>query len=164
MSEFKRQRDLEAHCNTDVQMVIFCVGFFLFLFWYSSVFKSNEYNTISLTFCVFILLWLFCNLTSSDKKDDKRDDNVIDIPPCLKCLLPLKRCDDEVIESVTVAHFLAYTIIGYLVPNLYMEIFLISITFEFFEGAIGYTAKIVVDPIVNMLGYLLGSYMSPNNK
>jgi hypothetical protein len=57
-----------------------------------------------------------------------------------------------------------YIIIGYFIPQHYGAILVLSILCEITEIILGDTAKIILDPITNLIGYSIGSYLSPYKK
>jgi hypothetical protein len=63
-----------------------------------------------------------------------------------------------------VGHFLIYASIGLFFPNRYAEIFIISLACEAYEYAVGWRARWLLDPVVNMLGYIAGSAVETRHK
>ena len=48
-------------------------------------------------------------------------------------------------------------ILGYYIPGYYLEIFIISVGCELLEVGLGVNAKFILDPLVNMAGYIIGT-------
>lgn len=64
----------------------------------------------------------------------------------------------EAIDGWSVNHVIIYLTLGLFVPDAYLTIAVISIVFEIFEHFAGWTGK-WSDPFVNMLGYVIGSWL-----
>ena len=60
------------------------------------------------------------------------------------------------IDGWSIGHVLIYATIGMFFPNKYLEILLISLACEAYEYAVGWRARWVLDPVANMVGYILG--------
>lgn len=153
----KFERDLAA-ANPFNLVLIFVIGAFLIIIWLFSLLPIEKYNTLSLLFGIWMILWGLVLVKLRYKQFE--EGFYWRLPHCLNCIIPYDRCEDGGFEAVTITHFVGYIIVGYIVPDLYGEILLISILFEIFESLIGFTPKILLDPTVNMLGYIIGSYMS----
>lgn len=154
----RMQRDLKA--REFALPIIFSVGVGMIAFWFFEVFNRRDYNMLSMILGVWMILWGLS--VSNIKEDDYKYNFHFKLPEFfhqLNCILPLPRCEDTRFELITVFHFIGYLIVGYLIPDLYTEILLLSIGFEIFESLLGYTPKIVLDPTVNLFGYWYGSQL-----
>lgn len=69
----------------------------------------------------------------------------------------IKKC---LITSYGVSHFILYFILGYFVPSLFLEEFMIGILFEFMEQE-HLDCEDLLDIILNLLGLILGKCISP---
>jgi len=68
------------------------------------------------------------------------------------------------LDGWSVGHFLIYASIGLFFPNRYAEIFIISLMCEAYEYVVGWRARWLLDPVVNMLGYIAGSAVEIRHK
>ena len=80
----------------------------------------------------------------------------------INCFVGEGTCEKNGISIWTVGHFVFYTIVGAIVPGLYIEVLAISIFYEIFEQMVGHKPQYIIDPVVNMTGYILGSLLSKN--
>ncbi len=166
MSDYLDRKDAIDRMNRDLKAreyalpIIFAVGIGWIAFWFFEVFNRQDYNFLALLLGTWMIIWGLS--VANIKEDDYKYNFHFKLPDFLhqlNCFLPLPRCEDTRFELITVFHFIGYLLVGYLVPDLYVEILLVSIGFEIFESLIGYTPKIILDPTVNLLGYWYGSLM-----
>jgi hypothetical protein len=113
---------------------------------------------------VFTVIWQLYNFTYRQKYGNVLEQKIIKVPFDIKCFFKEPRCENGNINGWSVSHLVMYFIIGCLVPNQYLTIVIISIGFELIEIPMGCNAKLIVDPATNLMGYWLGSMMSPVNK
>lgn len=83
----------------------------------------------------------------------------IDFPKNVKCFIGEKKCEEAVINIWTFLHFTINFIAGYYYPDRFLFVFLFAIITEIWELLIGFNAKWFIDPIANLSGYALGSYL-----
>lgn len=91
-----------------------------------------------------------------------------DPPRSIKCIIkdisnnPKKNnCEKINVDYWSVAHAVLYAAIGLFVPHKYALVLVLSVVCEVFEFYSGWRAKWILDPIVNMGGYIVGSALSP---
>ena len=150
------------------QLVILFLIIVLLTAWHLKVFKKKYHNDLALAFSVVLILWLitislryFCNFGMTHNKKKRFWDRVIfKMPKSVKCFIGDINCKKGDITLWTVFHFIIYFVVGVFLPHHYIEILLISIGCELLESGIGHTSKYIVDPVVNMLGYIIGSQFS----
>lgn len=143
------------------QILLLFISLILIALYYNSAFKRPEYNDLCLVYAIFILLW---NVTIAFRyvylhyyPNQVNENPIFRVPYGLKCYFGEPRCETGDFTVFTVIHLISYTIIGYLVPGLYLEILVISIACEFLELGINFQSKFILDPIVNMTGYVIGT-------
>ena len=146
------------------QLILLFISILLFVLYYNQVFKNDDYNKLCLIYGIFILLWdltvvlryiylyYYPNLQITKP--------LIEMPYDMKCYIGEPRCETGDFTIFTIIHLISYTIIGYFVPGYYFLIFIISIICEVFELGIGFQSKFILDPIVNMTGYIIGSQIN----
>jgi hypothetical protein len=78
----------------------------------------------------------------------------------MKCYFGQAGCEHGDFNIFSIFHLVCYTVIGYIVPGYYLEILGISILCELLEYAMGFEAKYIMDPIVNEIGYFIGTQLS----
>jgi hypothetical protein len=95
-------------------------------------------------------------------------------------LLSFNKNNSLIFNGWTLSHLICYIIIGYYYPNEYYYIFIIGILWELYEFSYSYldickniyrlllkTDKMYIvgniyDPLINLLGYFIGCYLSKN--
>ena len=61
------------------------------------------------------------------------------------------------IDGWSIGHILIYASIGLFFPGKYVEILFISVLCELYEYLVGWRARWLLDPVVNMIGYMVGT-------
>lgn len=174
--------------NFGRQFIIFLIASFLLLVYIKSPFENEDYNKLALAFSIFNYAWLLTLIVrylyfvnSKDEKDIEKfkeinvSDNIfvkifkkiinvcIPVPYGLKCFFGESGCERGNISFLSFFHFIGYLIIGILIPDYYWEIIILSYVCEFIELGMGFTPKFIIDPLINISGYAIGSALSPYN-
>jgi hypothetical protein len=68
------------------------------------------------------------------------------------------------IDGWSIGHIMVYISIGLFFPGKYIAILIISILCEAYEYAVGWRARWLVDPAVNIVGYILGCIIEKQYK
>jgi hypothetical protein len=168
------------------QFIIFLIASFLLLVYIKSPFENEDYNKLALAFSIFNYAWLLTLIVrylyfyykSSDEKSLEQETSspnifkrflrklvnfYIPVPYGLKCYFNEDQCEKGNIDIFSFFHFIGYFVIGILIPDYYWEIIILSYACEFLELGLGLTTKFIVDPIINLSGYAIGSALSPYN-
>jgi hypothetical protein len=113
-----------------------------------------------------LIWWLFNNfirpaMTVTSSSIHKK--RLIRMPYCISCAFPdvsqtpeKNKCYEHHVDGWSVSHFLIYFFIGMFVPGFYLEMLILSIGAEGFEYMSGWRARWIIDPVVNMIGYITG--------
>ena len=146
------------------QLILLFIALILIFLYYNQSFKNDDYNTLALLYAIFILLWLVTivvrYLYLSYYPQPKTKSNFFEIPYGMKCYFGQAGCEHGDFNIFSIFHLVCYTVIGYIVPGYYLEILGISILCELLEYAMGFEAKYIMDPIVNEIGYFIGTQLS----
>jgi hypothetical protein len=148
------------------QLVLLLISLVLLALYSNQVFKNEDYNTLCLIYAIFILLWLgtiivrYLYLTYNPRNPSH--SSIFDIPYGMKCYFGEYRCETGNFDIFSIFHIVGYIIIGYFVPGYYLEIFVISIACEFLEYGMDIQSKFLLDPLLNMLGYFIGTQIKYN--
>jgi hypothetical protein len=95
---------------------------------------------------------------------------LIHLPSWSKCYgLPIStnaslNCLSGDIDGWSIVHLGLYFLIGQIVPNQYITILGASLMWELYEYYIGIRARWWQDPLINLVGYALGSSLSVSKK
>lgn len=134
-----------------------------------SIFELGRVNMIMLLLNSWTCLWMYYNfhirtMFPNPLTDDPMSVYRIDLPDSCKCIVkqvstnPINNfCETEGLDGWTVGHLLIYSSIGAFVPGHYGSIFFVSVVCEMWEYYFGWRARWFVDPITNMIGYIVGS-------
>ena len=144
------------------QLFLLCIALTLLYIYANDTFKNNEYNKLCLAYAIFILLWLctisfryvFLHYYPSMMRNDKP---MFELPYGAKCLFGEEDCEKADFTIFSVIHIVSYIAVGYYVPDQYIIIIIVSILCEFLEYFMGFQGKFVLDPVINVLGYFIGS-------
>ena len=173
------------------QFIIFLIASFLLLVYIKSPFENEDYNKLALAFSIFNYAWLLTLIVrylyfyykskdsdknSQEKTEEKTVSNnifvrifkkivnfYIPVPYGLKCYFNEDGCERGNITIFSFFHLIGYFIIGFLIPDYYWEIIILSYACEFLELGLGFTTKFIIDPLINISGYAIGSALSPYN-
>jgi len=139
---------------------IFGIGALLLVMGTEHILKDNDLNQALVYFGLVTFAWgitvvyRYCNPDLS-----KTEKWHIKIPERLKCAFGERRCDEGDFNIWTVAHFAIYFIAGWMWPGHFWFFLGMSLACEAFEVWLaGFNAKWMLDPFVNMLGYVTGSW------
>jgi hypothetical protein len=151
----------DVNFSLSVQIVILFIAIILFIIYYYRIFALEKHNRLALAFSIVTFLW-FASITLRylyNKQKCKKEKKfiLVDIPHCIKCTIGDKNCETGNIEIWGIFHFIIYMLIGLFIPDCYIEIIIISVVCELLETAVGHTSKYIVDPLINMSGYIIGS-------
>lgn len=153
--------DARNDLSLTVQATILFISIILFIIYYYHLFREEKHNKLAFAFAIVTFLWFITVVYRYWSKESKiKQMNIINIPYSVKCTIGDKNCEDGDITSWTIGHFIIYMIVGLFVPNCYVEVLIISIACEMLESALGHTSKFIVDPIINLIGYTIGSQFS----
>lgn len=154
--------------NLGRQAIVLFGSVSLFVVYKLQLFKLDDYNNLALAFSIVMFLWLISIFVRymfyTDDMSGKMDNiPKIGIPGNLKCCIKMNKCEDGDLNIWSLIHFIMYAIIGYFIPGYYLAILYISIVCELFELGMGYTSKLILDPVTNLAGYFVGSLLSPRS-
>lgn len=144
------------------QFFIFFVATLLVLIYLNGSFKNQEYNKLCLGYGIFIYLWwitIVIRFLYIKGPQDERRDVWFEVPYGAKCLLNEKGCNTADFGLFSVFHIIGYILLGMYVPNQYLIIFIGSILCELWEYFLGFQAKFILDPAINLIGYTIGSQL-----
>jgi hypothetical protein len=149
------------------QVILLLISLFFLLLFITKPFKNNDYNNLCLALAIFNFAWLGTIVVRflyyQGGGTYKSSGAIIEMPIGLKCYFNEPGCERGDFSIFSIFHFVGYTLIGLFIPGYYVEILILSFACEFLELGLGYPTKFLLDPTVNMLGYLTGSGFSWNN-
>ena len=149
------------------QVILLLISLFFLLLFITKPFKNNDYNNLCLAFALLNSAWLVTIVVRFIYYQGggvyKSSGAIVEIPIGLKCYFNEPGCERGDFSVFSIFHFVGYTLIGLFIPGYYWEILIISFACEFLELGLGYPTKFLLDPTVNMLGYLTGSGLSWNS-
>jgi len=148
-------------CGPHIMALIFILIVVFYLIFESKFFENKKYNKLALAFCLLLIFW-FITIFIRHVYPLPEPITLFEVNNEVKCFVGEPRCENGTIKIWTIGHFLVYFFIGLYVPGLYIEIFIVSIIYEWFEYAVGHGSKFIVDTTANMAGYILGSQLSMN--
>ncbi len=74
-----------------------------------------------------------------------------------KCLIQYDKCDRQVLDGWSMVRFFVFMFIGYSNPHAHAPIFTLSTFVELYSYSSKCSSKFILNPIVNMSGYTIGS-------
>lgn len=124
---------------------------------------SNQNKTINLIILLIVLavLWHLYNSFYRKKNGDIFSSKLIDVPYDIKCPVEYDRCEEGDIDAWDLIRGLIFLVIGIAIPNKYLVVIIMSILFELIQPYFGGVPKYIINPLINITGYAVGSIMSP---
>jgi hypothetical protein len=120
-------------------------------------------NATLMILCFWCIPWWVYNAFIRSESFHPMGTQVLPTPNWLSCGIPYvstnpakNDCETVKLDAWSVGHLLIYFTLGLLVPGMWIVVFLISIACETFEYTVGWRARWLMDPLVNMVGYGLG--------
>lgn len=92
------------------------------------------------------------------------NNSLITVPYDIKCFFGEDKCWKGDIDNSIFLQILAFFLIGFLVPDQYLFVFVITLGYEIAKPFVGLPAKIIINPLVNITAYSLGSLISKRRK
>lgn len=77
-----------------------------------------------------------------------------------KCAIKFNGCEDQVLDGWSIMRLLSFILIGYMSPNDHISTLIITIMLELYSVAMKIKDRHILNPIINMVGYSIGSYLN----
>lgn len=158
--------DANAIYSLSIQATILFIAIILFVIYYFHLFIYEKHNRLALAFAIVTFIWLitityryFCY---NDDKKHLNEKCLLEVPYGIKCTIGDEKCENGNCTLWIFIHMTIYFLVGLYQPGCYIEIILISIFCESIETGVGHTSKYIVDPLINMTAYIIGSALSCN--
>lgn len=112
---------------------------------------------------IFTILLQIYNLSYRDKFGDLFGNmKITEVPMDIKCAFQEPGCETGDIDGWTLIHGVVYFIIGLIIPNRYLAVIIISVIWEILQPLIGNNSRFIINPLVNLTGYAIGSIIRQN--
>ena len=122
---------------------------------------SEQLKKLIVLLIIFAVLWQIYNIIYRQKYGDYIGSvKVAEVPHSVKCFFDEPGCEDGDIDGWSIVYALIYFIIGLIIPNQYLAVVVISILFELVQPYFGNKSRYIINPLVNITGYSLGSLFS----
>ena len=123
--------------------------------------NTNQIKKIVVLLIIFAIIWQIYNYTyCAHNGDVLKNIKIADVPYSVKCAFNEPGCEEGNIDGWSLVHGLMYFIIGLIAPNQYLFIIAISIIFEIIQPYLGNKARYIINPLINITGYAIGSLLS----
>jgi hypothetical protein len=127
--------------------------------------NTEQITKIIILLIIFAVIWQIYNYTYLKQHDDFLGKmKIVDVPYSIKCFFNESGCEEGDIDGRAIVQGLIYFIVGIIVPNQYLAILVISIVFEIFRPYFGNKARYIINPLINLTGYAIGSIVNINTK
>ncbi len=94
-------------------------------------------------------------------KNDILNTKLADVPHSIKCFFEESSCEKGDIDWWTVIQFIVFVFIGLVAPKHYWLVILFSILYEIVKAYFGQETRFIINPLVNITAYTIGSLISP---
>jgi len=122
--------------------------------------QLGQTGKILLLIIIFTVIYWLYDQTYRARYGNSSMDSFLSVPPEIKCFFGEDKCEEGDIDYWTLLHGIVYLIIGILVPNQYLTVVIISIVFELFQPYLGNGSRYLINPLVNLTGYSIGSIIN----
>ena len=123
--------------------------------------NTNQIKKIVVLLIIFAIIWQIYNCTYGARNGDVlKNIKIADVPYSIKCAFNEPGCEEGNIDGWSIVHGLMYFIIGLIVPNQYLFIIATSITFEIIQPCFGNKSRYIINPLINITSYTIGSLLS----
>lgn len=146
-----------------IQLIVFLLFIIFWLIYQSNFFgnkKFKKYNKFCLMMAIVLGFWFITLFIRWNFRIPETSDVWFKTPDWINTFVGEPRCESNGVDFWTIGHFVFWTIVGAIVPGLYVEVIIISILYEVFENMVGAKSQFIIDPIANLMGYTLGSALS----
>jgi hypothetical protein len=87
-----------------------------------------------------------------------------EVPYYLKCFFKENKCEEGNIDIWSIIYGLIYFVLGLIVPDRFFLVFTVAILFEIFQASTEQGARFIINPLIAITGYAIGSLLSPQKK
>ena len=129
--------------------------------------RGCKISGIVIILAMTMAFWFFYNKIIRKSNGDSFEGTLFNFPNSIKCLFPnvsykehKNICEDADFDGWSVLHVILYVLMGALFPNEYVLVLILSIFSEMWEYVSGWGARWIVDPLVNLSSYWVGSQIS----
>ncbi|XWV25250.1 hypothetical protein QJ856_gp0522 [Tupanvirus deep ocean] len=123
--------------------------------------NTEQIKKIVILLIIFAIIWQIYNYTYRARYGDfLKNIKIADVPHSVKCFFNEPGCEEGDIDGWAIVHGLMFFIIGLIVPNQYLAVIVISIIFEIVQPYLGNKARYILNPLINLTGYAIGSILS----
>uniref|UniRef100_A0A6C0C9N0 Uncharacterized protein n=1 Tax=viral metagenome TaxID=1070528 RepID=A0A6C0C9N0_9ZZZZ len=106
-----------------------------------------------ITIILFIIGW---QIFGADLKRMK----IMDVPYSVKCYFGEEGCEKGDIDGETICRGLFFFVIGLIIPDKYIYAIIFISLMLIIEPLLGYNPKFIINPLISITGYMLGSVLS----
>ena len=126
--------------------------------------NPEQIKKILVLLVIFAIIWLVYNNIFKVKNNGyPSDTKILDVPYSIKCFFNEPGCEEGNIDGWSVVHLLVCFIIGMFFPNRFLVIIIFSVAFEIIGSRLGKQPRYIINPLINITGYAIGSLMSFRN-
>lgn len=120
-------------------------------------------NVLLLILVIWCIPWWVYNRFLRTKEFHPMGTHVLYTPRWMSCAIPYvstnpkkNHCENVKFDGWSIGHVLIYFTLGMFLPGYWWQILVLSVLSEAFEYIVGWRARWIIDPLANMVGYLLG--------
>lgn len=122
-----------------------------------STVNTNINKIISIFILIAIIALVYMLLYRGDHSDILSRVKLADVPYSVKCYFKEPGCEEGNIDGWSIVYLLFFFIVGLIMPNQYVLVLLVTIGIEIFKPCIGGHSKYIINPIIGLTGYAIGS-------
>ncbi|MEM0354186.1 MAG: hypothetical protein QXW79_01255 [Thermoplasmata archaeon] len=110
---------------------------------------------------VFVIMFQIYMLVSYTKYDSiLKKVRLADVPYSIKCFFDGPVCEEGNLDGWSLLHGSIFIAVGFAIPNKYLLVIIFSMLFELVRFHFGYEARPIINPLVNLTGYMIGSFLN----
>jgi hypothetical protein len=123
--------------------------------------NNKAVGLIILWILIYVAAWKLYEQLYIPKYGDYFGQKLVDVPMGVKCAFNEPQCEKGDLDGWTLVHAVGFFLLGYFIPEQYLAVIILSIIIVVIEPYFGYHPKYIIDPLVNLTAYSVGSLLSP---
>ena len=122
-----------------------------------SILTTSEAKKLIFLIIIFAILWQLYERFGKEKYGYLFNKKLVDVPRDIKCAVEYDKCEEGDLTSWSFAEFAIALLFGLAVPGRYIMALILIVLFEAGKMSAGYDSHLLIDPLVLITGYSIGS-------
>ncbi|MEM3063178.1 MAG: hypothetical protein QW303_06525 [Nitrososphaerota archaeon] len=125
---------------------------------------SNRRQMKEIILLTILFIFMFQIYRIASHTNILKKVHLVDIPYSIKCFFNGPLCEEGDLDGWSLLHGSIFLVVGFAMPKRYLLIIIFSVLFEFVRFHFGYESRPIINPLVNLTGYIIGSFLNDKSK